>query len=394
MIKKKGRSGRISIRRINDLLDGRSGYRLSAPWGYVSLLEGGHICELNLKGCDGVNPLWRPPWKTIDPQRYDAAKHSRTYGPLLDGRLLAGIAGHNLCFDYFGPPSKEELAAGHSTHGEAPSVKWKFNNASGASTTTLRASALLPEAQIRLVRQMSLEVRDPVVYCEESALNLSTFDRPISWNEHVTFGPPFVEPDVTVFDMCATRAKTCPPSYSTRPLVKTDATFTWPNAPLKRGGRLNLRTVPNINFEHYTAQLIDPKRKLGFISACNPRAGLLVIYVFRRMDFPWVGSWMERFHQAHAPWSGQTFCRGMEFSTTAFSIPRRETVEQNRLFGELVYRWLTAKSEVKVRYMILLFQVPRDFRGVTSVSVDNGRAQVTESGLRPRNLVRRVKRFL
>lgn len=395
MIKKKGRAGRISIRRINDLLDGRSGYRLGAPWGHVSLLEGGgHICELNLKECDGVNPLWRPPWKTIDPQRYDAAKHLRTYGPLPDGRLLAGIAGHNLSFDHFGPPSKEEIAAGHSTHGEAPSVKWKFNNASGASTTTLRASALLPEAQIRLVRQMSLEARDPVVYCEESALNLSTFDRPISWNEHVTFGPPFVEPDVTVFDMRATRAKTCPHSYSTRPLVKTDATFAWPNAPLKRGGRLNLRTVPNVNFEHYTAQLIDPKGKLGFISACNPRASLLVIYVFRRMDFPWVGSWMERFHQSHPPWSGQTFCRGMEFSTTAFSIPRRETVEQNRLFGELVYRWLPAKSAVKVRYMILLFQVPKDFRGVTSVSVDNGRAQVTESGLRPRNLVRCVKRFL
>ncbi|MGA7622902.1 MAG: hypothetical protein WCA91_04925 [Candidatus Acidiferrales bacterium] len=394
-MRKKVRAGRISMRHVNDLLDGRSGYRLSAPWGHVSLLEGGgHICELNLKECDGVNPLWRPPWKTIDPQRYDAAKHSRTYGPLPDGRLLAGIAGHNLSFDHFGPPSKEEIAAGHSTHGEAPSVKWKFNKASGASTTTLCASALLPEAQIRLARQMSLEVRDPVVYCEESALNLSTFDRPISWNEHVTFGPPFVEPGVTVFDIPATRAKTCSPSYSTRPLVKTDTTFTWPNAPLKRGGRLNLRTVPNVNFEHYTAQLIDPKDKLGFISACNPRAGLLVIYVFRRMDFPWVGSWMERFHQSHAPWSGQTFCRGMEFSTTAFSIPRRETVEQNRLFGELVYRWLPAKSDVKVRYMILLFQVPKDFRGVTSVSVDNGRTQVTESGLSPRKLVRGVKRFL
>jgi len=374
MIKKKARAERISIQRVDNLLDGRSGYRLSAPWGHVSLLQGGgHVCELNLKKCDGVNPLWRPPWKTIDPQRYDATEHSRTYGALPDGRLLAGIAGHNLSFDYFGPPSKEEIAAGHSTHGEAPSVKWMFNKAVGNSATKLSGGALLPEAQIKLVRQMSLEERDPVVYCEESALNLATFDRPISWNEHVTFGPPFLEPSVTVFDMPATHAKTCPPSYSGKPLVQTDTQFTWPHAPLKRGGRLNLRKVPSVSFEHYTAQLIDPKLKLGFISACNPRVGLLVVYVFRRTDFPWVGSWIERLHQSHAPWSGKTFCRGMEFSTTAFSIPRRETVEQNRLFGQLVYRWLPALSEVKVRYMILLFPVPKDFRGVTSVSLDNGR---------------------
>jgi hypothetical protein len=241
----------ISIRRVTGLLDGRSGYRLNAPWGHVSVLEGGgHICELNLKKCDGVNPLWRPQWKTIDPHKYTAAKHSLTYGPLPDGRLLAGIAGHNLSFDYFGPPSTEEIAAGHSTHGEAPAAKWQFKSAPGTSLAALHGTALLPEAQIKIERELAVDVRDPVVYCEETAHNLSTFDRPISWNEHVTFGPPFVEPDVTLFDIPATRAKTCPASYSTRPLVKTSAEFTWPLAPAARGGSLNLRTVPNVDFEH------------------------------------------------------------------------------------------------------------------------------------------------
>src|SRR5277367_1452376 len=224
------RAGRaqVEIQRIAGLLDGRSGYRLQAHWGRVAVLEGGgHICELNLNQCDGVNPLWRPPWKTIDPQKYNAAKHARTYGPLPDGRLLAGIAGHNLSFDYFGPPSKEEIAAGHSTHGEAPSVKWRINRTVVASSSALCCSALLPESQINFVREISLDAQSPVIYCAETARNLSTFDRPISWNEHVTFGPFFVEAGVTIFDMSATRAKTCPASYSTRPLVKTSTDFTW-----------------------------------------------------------------------------------------------------------------------------------------------------------------------
>jgi hypothetical protein len=385
----------VSVRRIPRLLDGRAGYQLKSRWGHVSVLEGGgHICELNLNECDGVNPLWRPQWKTIDPYKYDVAKHSGSYGGLPDGRLLAGIAGHNLSFDYFGPPSKQEIAAGHSTHGEAPSAKWNFERRPGLSSSALRSSALLPEAQIKLARKISVDARHPLIYCEETATNLASFDRPISWNEHVTFGPPFVEPGVTLFDIPATRSRTCPASYSTRPLVKTSTDFIWPLAPTARGGRLNLRTVPNEKFEHYTAQLLDPKLKLAFIAACNPRLGLLVIYVFRREDFPWVGNWVERFHQSHPPWNGKAFCRGLEFSTTPFAIPRRETVEQSRMFGETVYRWLPAKSEMTMRYSILLLRVPSDFRGVESVQVNGNRGSVIEVGRRPRKLDSIVKPFL
>ncbi len=110
--------------RKQNVMDGRSGFRLRADWGYVSVLEGGgHICELNLNACDGVNPLWRPPWETIDPTQYARAKHARMYGEPPDGRLLAGIAGHSLSFDHFGPPSPEETAAGLTTHGEAPGAE-------------------------------------------------------------------------------------------------------------------------------------------------------------------------------------------------------------------------------------------------------------------------------
>ncbi|MFZ0143811.1 MAG: hypothetical protein WAL08_05605, partial [Candidatus Sulfotelmatobacter sp.] len=95
-------NGRSAVR-DRDVMNGRAGFRLRADWGHVSVLEGGgHICELNLNACSGVNPLWRPPWTTIDPFKYTAAKHARKYGPAPDGRLLAGIAGHSLSFDHFG----------------------------------------------------------------------------------------------------------------------------------------------------------------------------------------------------------------------------------------------------------------------------------------------------
>jgi hypothetical protein len=381
------------VSRRADVLDGRAGYRITADWGHISVLEGGgHICELISNRHDGVNPLWKPPWKTIDPTDYKAGKHKRTYGPMPDGRLLAGIAGHNLSFDHFGPPSAEETAAGHSTHGEAPALKWKVHKIINAPPT-LKYGVTLPESQIRFIRTLSVDPLDPVVYCEESAVSLSTLDRPISWNEHVTFGPPFVESGVTTFDMAATMAKVCPASYSSSMSIRPEAEFRWPLAPLKGKGHANLRTTPDRDFSHYTAQLVDPRLEIGFVAACNARLGLLVVYAFRRRDFPWVGNWEERFYLQGAPWRGRTFCRGLEFSSTPFAIPRRETVTQGPLFGETTYRWLPAKAEAKVRFMILLLNVPTSFQGVAGFALHGKKAVVTEikSG---RKFALPVKKFL
>jgi hypothetical protein len=199
--------------------------------------------------------------------------------------LLAGIAGHSLSFDHFGPPSKEETTAGLATHGEAPSLKWKLLKKSDSPRPTLHYGRMLRQAQIDFSRTISVDRTNPAVYCEEQATNLSVYDRPISWNEHVTFGPPFLQCGTTVFDMPATQARVCPPGYSGRIFLQPEAEFDWPNAPTKQGGTADLRTTPDQRFGHYTAQLLDPNLEIAFISAlqsvaavpssvCVPESGL------------------------------------------------------------------------------------------------------------------------
>ena len=391
----KSGSHRRGVLRHQNVIDGRPGFRLQTDWGHISVLAGGgHICELNLNACAGVNPLWRPPWTTIDPSAYTVSKHARRFGPPPDGKLLSGIAGHSLSFDHFGPPSVEETAAGLTTHGEAPALQWKIQKRAELPNPLLQYGVKLPEARIEFSRKLTIDRANPVIYCEEEAVNLSSYDRPISWNEHVTFGPPFLEEETTWFDMPATRAKVCPASYSAQFSLQPDAEFMWPQAPTKDGKGVNLRAMPAQRFGHYTAQLLDPQLKIGFIAACNPRLRLLVVYAFRRADFPWVGNWEERYSRTQAPWRGKTFCRGLEFSTTPFSIPRRETIEQGPLFGESTYRWLPAKSKTQIRFLILLFEVPETFRGVASVSIANKKIEVVESGDRGRKLAVAADKFL
>src|SRR5271157_3777886 len=86
------------------------------------LVEGGHVAELLHKAAV-VNPLWTPPWPSIEPSTYDRARNPE-YGSDAESKLLAGIMGHNLCLDIFGGPSTEEEAAGITVHGEGSTAPY------------------------------------------------------------------------------------------------------------------------------------------------------------------------------------------------------------------------------------------------------------------------------
>src|SRR2546429_3438812 len=117
------------------------------------LCEGGHIAEVFDKQT-GVNPLWTPPWRSIEPSSYDAIGHRDAYGDGVDAKLLAGIMGHNVCLDIFGGPSTDEAAAGLTPHGDAPVAAYEISETDG-----LLMRALLPLAQIRLERHIELQGR-------------------------------------------------------------------------------------------------------------------------------------------------------------------------------------------------------------------------------------------
>src|SRR5262249_8350957 len=135
------------------------------------LLEGGHIAELLHKRTD-VNPLWIPPWPSIEPSIYDPDEHPE-YGRNSESKLLAGLMGHNLCLDTFGGPSDAEAAAGMTVHGEASVIPHQVAVADGVLTQT----AVLLHAQLNFHRQIRF-VSPTVLHFVEEVENLSSWDRP------------------------------------------------------------------------------------------------------------------------------------------------------------------------------------------------------------------------
>jgi hypothetical protein len=311
------------------------------------LEEGGHIAEIADKAT-GMSPLWTPGWPSIEPSAYDRAAHG-IYGGGVDAPLLAGIMGHNVCLDIFGGPSEEEARAGLPVHGEVSTARFDLDTT--ASSLTMRAR--LPQAQLRFEREIELAGR--TVRVRERVDNLSATDRPVGWTEHVTLGPPFLEPDRTEFRASATRARVFEGTFGPADYLASGADFDWPHAPRAAGGTHDLRRFPGGNpSSAYTAQLVDPAREHGFFVAFSPSAQLAFGCVWRRADFPWMGIWEENRARPSAPWNRVAVTRGMEFGASPFPETRRRMIERGPLFGTPTFRWIPGGGRISVEYRAIL----------------------------------------
>ncbi len=311
------------------------------------LEEGGHVAEI-VDTARGVNPLWTPPWPSIEPSSYRPPRDS-LYGTGSEARLLAGIMGHNVCLDIFGGPSAEEEAAGLVAHGEAPVSRYVI----AGSATVLTMSAELPMAQLRFERRIALI--DRTVRFEETVENTTGTDRAIGWTQHVTLGPPFLEKGSTEFRASATRSKVFEGPFGTADYLEPAAVFDWPDAPRAGGGTADLRTFTSAaKSSAYTTHLMDLSREHAFFSAFSKPAGLAFGCVWERAAFPWMGIWEENLSRKGTPWSGRTLTRGMEFGVSPFPESRRQMIERGRLFDTATFRWIPARSRVSTVYWAVL----------------------------------------
>ena len=316
----------------------------------VTVLEGGgHIAEV-LDKASGVNPLWVPPWPSIEPATYSAA-NDEVYGGAADARLLGGIMGHNLCLDIFGGPSAEEQTAGLDPHGEASVATYELSG----TTATLQAATLLAESRLRVDRRLELHGR--TVRVLESVENVAATDRPIGWTEHVTLGPPFLEHGATEFRASATRSRVLESTFGTADYLRPAAEFTWPDAPGLDGNPVDLRVYTSRpRSSAFTTHLMDPARAAAYFAAFSPRARLAFGYVWRQPDFPWMGIWEENRSRTHQPWNGESVTRGMEFGVSPFPESRRQMIDRGSLFNVPTYRWIPARTRVEVEYWIITME--------------------------------------
>lgn len=293
---------------------------------------------------------------------------------------LEGL-GHFLCLDGFGSVSKEERAAGLPGHGEAYRTAWELQSATrNDRTSTAVFGATLPIVQERFRRTVRMVDGESVVYIDTELESLLGFDRPVNWAEHATIGGAFLEQGRTVTEMSASRSMTRPhesppPAPPVRHQLADGKAFTWPMAPTVNGNPIDMRIAPTATgIVDHTTSLMDPSKRLVYITAFHPGKRALLGYVFRREEYPWTQIWDSY------PGGGKRSYRGLEFSTQPFDLPRRQVIQTNAMFETPTYRWLPAKSTITSSFLMFYLATPEGFAKVDDVKLGEKTLTIEDRG--------------
>jgi hypothetical protein len=189
--------------------------------------------------------------------------------------------------------------------------------------------------------------------------------------QHATIGPPFLDETVVV-DSNAKQGfmQSSPLPNPEQPEIR------WPEA-IKQGRPVDLRHLTNDPDPNVVSFVIDGE--MGWVTATNASKELLLGYLFRTSDYPWLNIW--RNVQAGKPLS-----RGLEFGTTGLHQPFPILATKPYIFGKPTFVYLDAGESATRRYAAFLTKTPKDFAGVDSVRYRDGNIIIKERGGRRREL--------
>jgi hypothetical protein len=178
---------------------------------------------------------------------------------------------------------------------------------------------------------------------------------------------------VTVVDTPAKHAQTRPhEGESIRHRLVSGKDFDWPMAPTVDGKTVDVRAAPvTLGSGDHTTALMDPARALAFATAVHPQKRLIVGWIWKPAQYPWLQSWEEY------PTSGK-LARGLEFSTQPYDVPRRQAVDLHDMFGTPTYQWMPAKSAVEKSFALFYATAPEGMTKVTDVRLENGQLLIED----------------
>jgi hypothetical protein len=179
---------------------------------------------------------------------------------------------------------------------------------------------------------------------------------------------------VTRHHVSGRRAHTFPRSFGGHDPLEPDREFAWPEAL----DDLSLDTFPSGQpVSTVCTVALEAVDKESWVAASNPRARLLLAYVFPE-TFPWVALWYENGGTSYAPYNGEALAWGVEFGTCPFPMGRIEMLESGPLMGRRRFGVLPAGITLRTSYDAVLLTIPSDWRGVASISRDGSQLLINE----------------
>ncbi len=330
--------------------------------------SGGGLIEFRLRD-HALNPLnWR-----VTPDLEPPVASGKPY-----------LQGHFLCLDRWGPPTEAEQKRGMPFHGEAPRVVWQIQDKpvqrDGSMVATM--GCRLPLAGFKVQRALSLGASALLV--KEQVTNVNPRGRIYNWVQHPSIAPPFLANE-TMVDSNAQRGFLQDNPVPTDPQKASK----WPAVRINRQ-QVNLRRFVNDGDDGHDVSsfVFADTTTLGWVTASNPQAGLLIGYVWKTSDYPWLNIWRYR-HE------GKVAARGLEFGTTGYHQPFPALVREQSILGRALFEYIDTGETIKKSYVVFVTKLPANFLGVARLEYQDEEIQILERGNDgPRHLSVAVKHWL
>ena len=273
----------------------------------------------------------------------------------------APFQGHFLCIGRWGSPTEGEKRAGIPHNGE-PSNRW-WKKDSLLLSGMLRMSVNAPLEQWQVNRRIKLYQNQACFEVEETLNNLLNSGRFTTIVQHATLGGTFLDESVLVNSNAGA-------GFNQNLISKSLSGFEyqWPIAYVDSLKNTIDLTKSNDSNGYVSTHVIDGE--IGWATAANPGKRLLIGYVWKTSDYPWLHIW-------HGIKDGKLWAKGLEFGTTGLGDTfSPESMAALTFHGRNNNLFVDAKSSVTKKYVCFIMRIPENFSGVNSISFDKNQITV------------------
>jgi len=308
--------------------------------------RGGQFVRVSLPG-NPVNPLsWA---KTKDSMPRSAHED-------------AVFKGHFLCMGRTGTPSPGEIRAGVPMRGEQTGRLW---NVTALDERSVEMDCDAPLDGLSVRRRVVLGESDSCFFVTERFQNTGTLGRLNNILQHVTLGPPFFS-EVTRINTNARQGFSHKLGYpdphryeSVFPIGQLDELA-------ERTTDLRCSSDP-VNY--LTAHIFSSEEPFGWVTAYDPVSGLVIGYVWKIQDYPWINIW-QSFED------GRPAAKGLEFGTAGLDGTYEKLLNEGMKFhGVPSWEYMDAGETIEKSFLTFLVDIGPNLKNPVLV-IEEGRLKI------------------
>lgn len=309
--------------------------------------SGGCIVDFHLQG------------STINPLNFRMIQEGVYHEPFY-------YKGHFACLGRWGDPSSGEIKRGLNKHGEFLRLDWDIDQREYHTDM----SAFSPLEGLSVQREIRLSESSACYRLTENIRNEERLGRFYQIMQHGTTSNPFLNKDAVMYCNAFRGFDYAHEKYD-------ESVFgTWPRIRNMRGHHMDL-SCPRRPYSSVFPFIIHSDEKFGWMALHSPVHHLLLGYVWKREEYPWINHWI---HWEKSEGNYTMKYRGMEFGNTGIHKSFSEIWKENltRLLGEKSMDYLDAgESHSRIFYSFLL-HTTEDFLGVGDITFSDDRITVKE----------------